>query len=102
MTLRGEATGGGRGMMGMFGGRGGRGGRGGAPDRQLTGIAKIQDELRTLLDGNPSADQLKAKLTQLRQAREQARQELAKAQTELKQVLSLKQEAQLCLMGMVD
>jgi hypothetical protein len=87
-----------RGMMGMFGGRGGRGG---SPDRELTGVAKVTDELRTLLEGSPSADQIKAKLTALRQAREKSKQELAKAQQSLKQVLSLKQEAQLVLMDML-
>ena len=102
MTLSRESRGGG--MMGMFGrgARGGRGGPGGPQGRELTGVAKIQDELRTLLDGNPSADQLKAKLTSLRQAREKARQELAAAQQSLKQVLSLKQECQLVLMGMLE
>ncbi len=106
MTLRFQSRGQG-GMMGMFGrGRGGPGGgrggdRGGSPDRQLTGVAKVTSELRTLLDGNPSADQIKAKLTALRQAREKNKQELAKAQQSLKQVLSLKQEAQLVLMDML-
>jgi hypothetical protein len=102
MTLSMQSRGGG--MMGMFGGRG-RGGpggdRGGNPDRQLTGVAKVTDELRTLLEGSPSADQIKAKLTALRQAREKSKQELAKAQQSLKQVLSLKQEAQLVLMDML-
>jgi hypothetical protein len=93
-----------RGMMGMFGGRGGRpgGGRGGPQGRELTGAAKIQDELRTLLDGSPSPDQIKAKLTQLRQAREKDKQELAKAQQALKQVLSIKQEALLVVMGTLE
>lgn len=108
MTLARESRGGG--MMGMFGrggrggpgGPGGRGGRGGPQGRELTGVAKIQDELRTLLDGNPSSDQLKAKLTALRQAREKARQDLAKAQQALKQVLSLKQECQLVVMAILE
>ncbi len=113
MTLSRQSRGGGMmGMMGMFSGRGrggpggGRGGdrggdRGGRPDRELTGVAKVTSELRTLLDGNPSADQIKAKLTALRQAREKSKQDLAKAQQSLKQVLSLKQEAQLVLIDVL-
>ncbi len=110
MTLRFQSRG--QGMM--FGGRGRPGGarggdrggnrggdRGGNPERELTGVAKVASELRTLLEGSPSADQIKAKLTALRQAREKNKQDLAKAQQALKQVLSLKQEALLVLMDML-
>jgi hypothetical protein len=105
MTLSMQSRGGGRGMMGMFGGgRGGRpgGDRGGNQDRQLTGVAKVTDEMRVLLDGNPTPEQLKSKLTALRKARESAKAELAKAQAALKQVLSLKQECQLVMMGTLN
>jgi len=105
MTLSMQSRGGGRGMMGMFGGgRGGRpgGDRGGNQDRQLTGVAKVADDLRKAVEANASADQLKAKLTALRKARESAKAELAKAQLALKQVLSLKQECLLVMMGTLE
>jgi|SaaInl7_200m_RNA_FD_contig_31_17712_length_590_multi_7_in_0_out_0_1 hypothetical protein len=106
MTLGMQSRGGGRGMMGMFGGRGGRGGpggdRGGNQNRQLTGVAKVADELRVAVEANASAEQLKSKLTALRKAREKAKAELAKAQLSLKQVLSLKQECLLVMMGTLE
>ena len=45
---------------------------------------------------------IKAKLTALREAREQVKARLAKAKAELKQLLTQRQEAQLVLMGTVD
>jgi len=113
-----QATGGGRGMM-MFG-RGGRGVQGasqgnrpGAPqgnrpdgrgmNRELTEVEKIQRELQTTLENTATTpDQIKEQLTRLRAAREKAKQELAKAQQDLRQVLTLRQEATLVLMGMLD
>ena len=47
-------------------------------------------------------DQIKAKLTALRAAREQARRELATAQRSLRQLLTLRQEAHLVLRGLLD
>jgi hypothetical protein len=104
MTLSMQSRGGGRGMMGMMGGRGGRpgGDRGGNQDRQLTGVALAADNLRKAVDANASAEQLKAKLTALRKAREKSKAELAKAQLALKQVLSLKQECLLVIMGTLE
>lgn len=106
--------GGGRGgMMGMmFGGRGGRGGQGGAGDQQRrprpesdrpqNDVQKANEALATLLEGeNPSPDQIKAKLAALRGAREKAKQQLATAQGELRQLLTLKQEASLVMMGIM-
>ena len=56
--------------------------------------------LREVLDkDDPSTDQIRAKLTALRAAKESARQKLAAAQKDLRDVLTLKQEALLCLMG---
>ena len=113
-----QAAGGGRGMM-MFG-RGGRGAQGafqgnrpGVPqgnrpggrgmNRELTEVEKIQRELQTTLDNTAATpDQIRQLLTQLRAAREKAKQELAKAQQDLRQVLTLRQEATLVLMGMLD
>lgn len=115
MTLNRQASGGpGRGMMGMFFGRG-RGPQGGPGDRrpgersgpqrdrELTAVEKAGEALRTTLENEAATpDDIKAKLTALRTAREKTRQELAKAQQELRQILTLRQEAQLVLMGQLN
>jgi len=104
-----QSGGGGRGGM-MALGRAGRGPqdnqprqRPGAPERELTAVEKTQQELQTLLE-NPAAtpEQIKGLLTKLRGAREKAKQELAKAQQNLRKILTLRQEAQLVLMGLLD
>ena len=115
MTLNRQASGGpGRGMMGMF--FGGRRGPQGGPsdrrpgerpgpqgDRELTAVEKAGEALRTTLENEAATpDDIKAKLTALRTAREKTRQELAKAQKELRQILTLRQEAQLVLMGQLN
>jgi hypothetical protein len=108
-----QISGGGRGMMmfgrGMRGGPGGPGasdqpgGRGMGMNRELTDVEKIQDELQTLLENTVATpEQIKEQLTKLRAAREKAKQELAKAQQDLRQVLTLRQEAILVLMGLLD
>ncbi len=112
-----QAMGGGRGgMMGMMmGGRGGRGAPGGRPgqegqqrrprpenNRPQSEVQKASEALATLLESdNPSTDQIKGKLAALRGAREKARQQLTAAQGELRQLLSLKQEASLVMMGIL-
>ncbi len=55
-----------------------------------------------LEQGNASPDQIRAKLTALRAAKEGARQKLAAAQKELREVLTLKQEARLVLGGQLN
>ena len=103
-----QTGGGGRGMMmfgrGMRGGPGGPGGRGPrGTDRELTEVEKIQQELQTTLENTAATpEQIKEQLTKLRAARERAKQELAKAQKSLREVLTLRQEATLVLMGMLD
>ncbi|MCF7974856.1 MAG: hypothetical protein K9N55_13640 [Phycisphaerae bacterium] len=89
-------------MRGMMGGRGGRGGAGQQDAAPLTGLAKTQNDLETLLD-NPSATtaQIKGKLTEYRKGVEKLQQELTAAQTKLAAVLTVKQEARLVLMGML-
>lgn len=114
--LQRQAMGGGRGMMGMMmGGRGGRGGQGGRPgqegqqrgprpdgDRPQSAVQQAAEGLRTVLESdNPSPEQLKSALGKLRSAREQAKQELLKAQGQLRELLTLKQEAMLCMMGIL-
>lgn len=95
-------------FMGAMGGR--RGFGPGAQDRpgrgaadQDSAVAQAQEKLQqTLESGSADAAQIKAQLTALREAREQAKQELAKAQQELREVLTLRQEAQLVMMGMLE
>ena len=110
-----QAGAGGRGMMfgrGMRGGPGGPGAPGGnrpggrrpgGTNRELTEVEKAQQALQTTLDNTAATpDAIKTQLTQLRAAREKAKQNLAKAQQDLRQVLTVRQEATLVLMGMLD
>jgi hypothetical protein len=103
------------GRMGMFAGRGGRFGRGGdrgpgrgpagaaAPEREVTAVEKASEELQELLESESAKpNQIKAKLTALRTAREKAKQDLVKAQDDLKKILSVKQEATLVLIGLLN
>jgi hypothetical protein len=96
-----------RGMMSMMRGRGGDPGgrgRGGQQDTaSLTGLAKIQSELRTLVDNDATKGaQIKAKLTEYRKAREKIQQNLAAAQSKLIGYLTPKQEATLLMTGQID
>lgn len=79
--------------------RGGRGPFGGEPTAVDTAAQALQT---TLGNSDATPDEIKAKLTSLRSAKEKAKQELAKARQELRQVLTLRQEAQLVLMGMLE
>ena len=85
--------------MGMPGGRGGpggagggRGGFGGEPSAEATA-------LKSAIDNNASADDIKAKLAAYRGAQKEKEAKLAKAQDDLRQVLSAKQEAAAVLAG---
>jgi len=99
MTLSRET--GSRGNM-MFG-RGGRRGRDGEREEPTTAIGKATEKLRTLLENeNATPEQIKAALTELRTAREKAKQELDKARQELLELITVKQEAQLVMMGMLE
>lgn len=89
-------------MRGMYGGRRGRGNR---PDfmGEESAVDKAASELQdTLEKDSPTTAEIKAKLTALRGAKEKAKAELAEAQKSLREVLSLKQEAQLVMMAMLD
>jgi hypothetical protein len=114
MELSRQVGGGGRGGM-MFGGMRGRGGpqggpgggrfggRPGAPDREQTEVEKITEELRTLLENTAATpEQIKTQLTKLRSVKEKAKQQLAVAQKELRQIITLRQEAQCVMMGILD
>jgi len=90
--------------FGGFGGRrGGGGGGGGADNTPQTPIAKASSELRTLLENkDASADDIKAKLAALREARAKSRTELEDARKALKEVLTQRQEAVLVTNGMLE
>jgi len=101
-TAQRNSRGGGFGFGG--GGRGGnRGGADAAPAADQSATQKASAELRTTLDNkDASADDIKAKLAALREAREKGKAEVAAAQKELKEVLTQRQEAVLVTMGMLD
>ena len=72
-------------------------------NREQTEVEKIQLALQTTLENTSATpDTIKQQLTQLRAAKEKAKQDLAKAQQDLRQVLTLRQEAILVLMGLLD
>ena len=115
MEARREVGFGGPGGFGGFG-RGPRpGGEDGAPPRRGPGgpggpgggrfggepSAAVQD-LQKALEGDASAEDVKAKLAKVREERKQKEATLAKAREELKQVLSVKQEASAVLMGLLE
>ncbi len=103
-TLSRQARGRG-GMRGMFGRRGRSGGRPEATGdtRERSKVEKAVEQLRTTLENEDAKPkEIKSMLTALRKAREKAKQELAKAQKELSELLTVRQEAQLVLMGMLD
>src|ERR1017187_8192468 len=81
-------------MSGMgFGGRrngGGGGGNGGRPN--ITPSPEAED-LQKALDAKASPDELKAKLAKVRDARKSKEAVLAKAQEDLRKVLTVRQEA---------
>lgn len=94
---------------GMFGGRGGRGGQRGGDqarpnsDRPESKVMKARNDLQTVLENkSASSDEIKSKLKAYREARDAARADLAAAQKELKEVCSVRQEAVLVDMGMLD
>jgi len=90
------------GGMRMFGRRR-MGTSGAAPQRELSPVEKAAEELRTAVENESSTpDQIRRKLTALRAAREKVRQELDKAREDLRALLSVRQEAQLVLMGLLD
>ena len=76
-------------------GGGRRGFRGGEPSPEA-------EELQKAIDSNASKDELKAKLAKFREARKDKEAKLAKAQEDLKKVLSVKQEASAVLMGLLQ
>ena len=80
---------------GRGGGPGGRGGFGGEPNPDAEALQKA-------LEAKASADEIKAKLAKYRESQKTKQATLEKAQAELRQVLSVKQEAQAVLMGLLQ
>ena len=79
----------------------GRGGRRGGPERSESEQSEVQKAAIALqevvIKSDTSSDEIKAKLKDLRDAKDKAKQELVKAQDELKESLSVRQEARLVL-----
>jgi hypothetical protein len=90
-----------RGGGGFGGGRGGRGG-GGGDQQPTTPVATASRDLRQALENNAPAEELTKKLAAYREARAKAREELAAAQKELKELLTAKQEVTLVVEGMLE
>ena len=102
-TMRGlGGFGGGRGGgPGGPGGGGGQGGPGGGRGGWGGQSSPEAEALQRALDGGASADDVKAKLAAYRAAQKQKDAALEKAQDDLRQVLSVKQEATAVLMGLL-
>jgi hypothetical protein len=88
-------------MGGGFGFRG-RGSDGGAGDRPVSEIDAKSRALREAIDANASPEKLKQAMTELRAARQKQQAEAKAAADHLREVLSLKQEAVLVSMGILE
>ena len=98
-----QVSGGGMGGM-MFGGRRGpMGGPQGAQGRQMTEMDKATQQLRTLLDNDTAKpEDIEKQLTALRTARAKAKKQLVAEQQKLQKQVTVRQKAQLVLMGLLD
>ena len=66
-------------------------------------MEKAQEQLRTVLDNTESTpEQIRAALTTLRKEREAAKQKLAAAQKELRQIITIRQEGICVMMAWLD
>jgi peptidoglycan hydrolase CwlO-like protein len=81
-------------------------GAGGArPETALeqSDIGKAVQKLRTTLDNKDAkADDIKAALKAVREAREKVKEQLTKAQGEVRELVTARQEAELLLLGLLD
>jgi hypothetical protein len=82
-------------MRGAMGNRGGGFPSMGEPDPDLEALQKA-------IDDNASAPQIKAALTKYRESRKRKEDELAKNREQLRQVLTVRQEAILVSMGLLN
>jgi hypothetical protein len=96
----------GGGMRGMFGrnrgGGGGGGGGFGGGNNPFNQPNPERDALQQALDDNAPAAQVKALLEKYQAAQKAKQAKLAAAQADLRKVLSVPQEAQATLMGLLD
>jgi hypothetical protein len=93
------------GLRGMMGNRNRQGGGGGGPRGGFFGMGQPspeEDALQQALDNNAPKEQVKTALENVRAARKRKADELAKSQDDLRQVLTLRQEAALVSLGMLD
>jgi ElaB/YqjD/DUF883 family membrane-anchored ribosome-binding protein len=109
-TLSRQSRGGGPGFMSSRGGPGGGPGgsgssnRGGPPsDQPQSDVEKAAGALQKVLDNKDAGvEEIKAALAALRDARAKAKQELETARKELREVLTVRQEAQCVAMGLLE
>ncbi len=112
---RGGPDGGGPGGFGGPGARGGPDGGGGGPqdqgdrprgpdqDQPQSDVQQKLSDLRSALqDKDTSADQIKSKLAALRDARTKAKADLVKAQNNLRDMLTVRQEATMVMMNVLE
>lgn len=96
----------GRGGMGFMAPRGGNDGQqnrgGNRGNRGFGGSSPEAEDLQAALEAKASSDEIKTKLAKLRDAKKAQQAALAKAQDDLRQVLSVRQEAAAVLMGLLD
>jgi hypothetical protein len=98
---QGAMVGGFGGMAMMFGG-GRRGGDGGGRRGGLGQQQPEMEDLRNAIENKASSSELKAAIEKVRAARKEREANLKKAQQELREVLSARQEAQAILFGFLD
>lgn len=94
-------------MAGRFGGRGGRGGGGGGGDtattRPANPVRDATDDLQKTLDNKDATpEQIKEKLGALHETKAKSAEDLKKAQGELRELLTVRQEAVLVTQGILD
>ncbi len=96
---------GGGGQGGGFGGQGGGGGRGGGGGLAALfggGTPSAEDDaLQHAIDSKASPEQLKAAITKVMDARKAKLAKLQKAQDDLRQLLTVRQEAIACSLGIL-
>ena len=96
-----QVSGGGMGAM-LGGRRGGMGGPQGAQE-QPTELDKATEQLQTLLDNDSAKpEDIEKQLTVLRTAREKVKTQLVAEQLKLQKQVTVRQKAQLVLMGLLD
>ena len=85
------------------GGRGGQGGQGGGGRGGMFGQpGPEQQALQSAIEANAPSAQIKDLLAKYKAARKEKQAKLAAAQADLRKVLSVKQEAQATLLGLVE